>query len=92
MPQSETNSGCKPTAINLIINLKLTILDKNFEKIYEIAEGEGWEVSHTVCQGEISFEFSKLSPAGQDFCFTRDVDYDDDEDNVFAELRDAVYS
>ena len=66
-------------------------MDKKFEKIYEIAEREGWEVSHTVCQGEISFEFSKLSPAGQDFCFTRDVDYEDDEDYVFAELRDAVY-
>ena len=66
-------------------------MDKKFEKIYEIAERKGWEVSHTVCQGEISFEFSKSSPAGQDFCFTRDVDYEDDEDYVFAELRDAVY-
>lgn len=66
-------------------------MDKRFEKIYEIAEREGWAVSHTVCQGEISFEFSKFSPAGQDFCFTRDVDYEDDEDYVFAELRDAVY-
>ena len=66
-------------------------MDKKFEKIYEIAEREGWAVSHTVCQGEISFEFSKLSPAGQDFCFTRDVDYDDDEDYVFEELRVAVY-
>ena len=66
-------------------------MDKKFEKIYEIAEREGWAVSHTVCQGEISFEFSKLSPAGQDFCFTRDVDYEDDEDYVFSELRDAVY-
>ena len=66
-------------------------MDKKFEKIYEIAEREGWEVSHTVCQGEISFEFSKLSPAGQDFYFTRDVDYEDDEYYVFAELRDAVY-
>lgn len=66
-------------------------MNKKIEKIYEIAEREGWEVSHTVCQGEISFEFSKLSPAGQDFCFTRDVDYEDDEDYVFSELRDAVY-
>lgn len=66
-------------------------MDKRFEKIYEIAEREGWAVSHTVCQGEISFEFSKLSPAGQDFYFTRDVDYEDDEDYVFSELRDAVY-
>ena len=66
-------------------------MDKKFERIYEIAEREGWSVSHTVCQGEISFEFSKLSPAGQDFCFTRDVDYEDDEDYVFSELRDAVY-
>ena len=66
-------------------------MDKKIEKIYEIAEREGWAVSHTVCQGEISFEFSKLSPAGQDFCFTRDVDYEDDEDYVFEELRDAVY-
>lgn len=66
-------------------------MDKRFEKINEIAESEGWEVSHTVFQGEISFEFSKLSPAGQDFCFTRDVDYEDDEDYVLSELRDAVY-
>lgn len=66
-------------------------MDKKFEKIYEIAESEGWVVSHTVCQGEISFEFSKLSPAGQDFYFTRDVDYEDDEDYVFSELRDAVF-
>lgn len=66
-------------------------MDKKFEKIYEVAEREGWAVSHTVCQGEISFEFSKLSPAGQDFHFTRDVDYEDDEDYVFSELRDAVY-
>ena len=66
-------------------------MDKKFEKIYEIAEREGWAVSHTVCQGEILFEFSKLSPAGQDFNFTRDVDFEDDEDYVFSELRDAVY-
>lgn len=66
-------------------------MNEKFEKIYEIAEREGWTVSHTVCQGEISFEFSKLSPAGQDFNFTRDVDYEDDEDYVFSELRDAVY-
>lgn len=66
-------------------------MNKKFKKIYEIAEREGWAVSHTVCQGEISFEFSKLSPTGQDFCFTRDVDYEDDEDDVFAELKDAVY-
>ena len=66
-------------------------MNKKFEKIYEISEREGWELSHTVCQGEISFEFSKSSPAGQDFCFTRDVDYEDDEDYVFSELRDAVY-
>ena len=66
-------------------------MNERFEKIYEIAESEGWAVSHTVCQGEISFEFSKFSPAGQDFCFTGDVDYEDDEDYVFSELRDAVY-
>ena len=64
-------------------------MNERFEKIYEIAEREGWAVSHTVCQGEISFEFSKLSPAGQDFCFTRDVDYEDDEDYVLNEEEET---
>lgn len=66
-------------------------MDKKFEKIYEIAESEGWAVSHTVCQGEISFEFSKLSPAGQDFYFEVSVPNEEDEDTFYENVADAIY-
>lgn len=66
-------------------------MDKRFEKIYKIAEREGWAVSHTVCQGEISFEFSKLSPAGQDFYFQVDVPNEEDEDTFYENVADAIY-
>ncbi|MBQ0073187.1 MAG: hypothetical protein KBT34_03230 [Prevotella sp.] len=67
-------------------------MNERFEKIYEIAEREGWTVSHEFNSiMEVEFTFSKKSPAGQDFSFTIDVEDDDEEDYVFAELRVAVY-
>lgn len=67
-------------------------MNERFEKIYEIAEREGWTVSHDFNSiMKVEFEFSKKSPAGQDFNFTTGVDDDDDEDYVLAELCKEVY-
>lgn len=49
-----------------MFNLKLTIMDKKFEKIYEIAEREGWQVDCEYSDEKekmVSFSFEKYSPA-----------------------------
>ena len=69
-------------------------MNKKFEKIYEIAEREGWEVdSYYVDEKEtnICFQFSKYSPAGQDFYFEVSVPNEDNEDIVFDYFKNAIY-
>lgn len=69
-------------------------MDKKFEKIYEIAKSEGWEVDYSYTdekETEIRFSFSKFSPAGQDFYFQVDVPNEEDEDTFYNNVADAIY-
>ena len=69
-------------------------MDKRFEKIYEIAEREGWKVdSYYVGELElkVAFSFEKYSPAGRDFVFEVCVRNEVYEDLVFEYLKNAVY-
>ena len=69
-------------------------MDKKFEKIYEIAEREGWEVDCCYVgekETEVCFSFSKFSPAGKDFYFSVSVPNEDDEDIFYNNVADAIY-
>ena len=69
-------------------------MDKKFEKIYEIAESEGWKVDYEYTdekETNICFQFGKYSPAGQDFYFEVCVRNEKDEDIVFDYLKNAIY-
>ena len=69
-------------------------MDKKFEKIYEIAEREGWKVDYEYTdekETNICFQFGKYSPAGQDFYFEVCVRNEEDEDIVFYYLNHAIY-
>ena len=69
-------------------------MDKKFEKIYEIAEREGWKVdSYYVGELDlkVAFSFEKYSPAGRDFVFEVCVRNEVYEDLVFEYLKHAVY-
>ena len=69
-------------------------MDKRFEKIYEIAEREGWQVdSYYVDEKEtmVNFSFEKYSPAGQDFYFEVSVPNENDEDIFYNNVADAIY-
>ena len=69
-------------------------MDKRFEKIYEIAEREGWQVDSYYVgekETEVTFSFEKYSPAGQDFYFSVSVPNDDDEDIFYNNVADAIY-
>lgn len=69
-------------------------MDKRFEKIYEIAEREGWKVdSYYVGELElkVAFSFEKYSPAGRDFVFEVCVRNEVYEDLVLEYLKHAVY-
>lgn len=69
-------------------------MDKRFEKIYEIAEREGWQVDcYYVDEKEtkVTFSFEKYSPAGQDFYFEVSVPNEDDEDIFYNNVSDAIY-
>ena len=69
-------------------------MDKKFEKIYEIAEREGWKVDYSYTgekETEIMFSFEKYSPAGRDFCFEVSVPNEEDEDIVFDYFKNAIY-
>ena len=68
-------------------------MDKKFEKIYEIAEREGWAVSHHYeSETIVYFLFSKFSPLGKDFNVEITVDDDqEDEDFVYENVCNAVY-
>ena len=75
-----------------INQLKLTIMDKKFEKIYEIAEREGWQVDSYYVDNKtkVCFSFEKYSPAGQDFYFEVSVPNEDDEYNLYYNVADAI--
>ena len=69
-------------------------MDKKFEKIYEIAEREGWKVDYEYTdekETEICFSFNKYSPAGRDFYFEVFVPNDEDEDAFCYNVRHAIY-
>ena len=68
-------------------------MNKKFEKIYEIAESEGWQVDSYYVdeeETEIIFSFEKYSPAGRDFCFEVSVPNDEDEDVIYENVADAI--
>ena len=68
-------------------------MDKRFEKIYEIAEREGWKVDYCYVdeqETEVTFSFEKYSPAGQDFYFEVSVQNEDDEDTFYENVAEAI--
>ena len=70
-------------------------MEKRFEKIYEIAEREGWKVDYSYTDEKetmVSFSFEKFSPAGRDFCFEVSVPNEDDEDTFCENVADAIYT
>ena len=70
-------------------------MDKKFEKIYEIAEREGWKVDYSYTdekETEIIFSFEKFSPAGRDFVFEVCVPNDEDEYVIYDSVADAIYT
>ena len=70
-------------------------MDKRFEKIYEIAEREGWKVDYSYTdekETDIIFSFEKYSPAGRDFCFEVCVPNDEDEYVIYDSVADAIYT
>ena len=68
-------------------------MDKKFEKIYEIAEREGWQADcyYVNKKTELCVSFEKYSPAGQDFYFSVSVPNEDDEDILYNNVADAIY-
>ena len=70
-------------------------MDKKFEKIYEIAESEGWQVDYSYTDEKetmVSFSFEKYSPAGRDFYFEVSVPNDKDEYVIYRSVADAIYT
>ena len=70
-------------------------MNKKFEKIYEIAESEGWQVDSYYVdeeETEIIFSFEKYSPAGRDFYFEVSVPNDEDEYVIYRSVADAIYT
>ena len=70
-------------------------MNKKIEKIYEIAEREGWQVdSYYVDEQktEVAFSFEKYSPAGRDFYFEVSVQNDEDEYVIYDSVADAIYT
>ena len=68
-------------------------MDKKFEKIYEIAERNGWQADcyYADNKTKVCFSFEKYSPAGQDFYFSVSVPNEDDEDIFYNNVADAIY-
>ena len=68
-------------------------MDKRFEKIYEIAERNGWQADCYYVENEtkVCFSFEKYSPAGQDFYFEVSVPNEEDEDIFYDNVADAIY-
>ena len=78
-----------------MFNLKLTIMDKKFEKICRIANSEGWTVDYSYTdekETDVIFSFEKYSPAGRDFCFEVSVPNEDDEYTLYYNVADAIYT
>ena len=78
-----------------INHLNFTIMDKKFEKIYEIAQSEGWQVDYSYTDEKetmVSFSFQKYSPAGRDFVFEICVPNEDDEYTLYYNVADAIYT
>ena len=70
-------------------------MDKKIEKIYEIAESEGWQVDSYYVdeeETEIIFSFEKYSPAGRDFYFEVSVPNDEDEYVIYRSVADSIYT
>ena len=70
-------------------------MDKRFEKIYEVAQSEGWTVDYCYVdeeETEIIFSFEKYSPAGRDFYFEVSVPNDEDEYVIYRSVADAIYT
>ena len=70
-------------------------MNKKFEKIYEIAQSEGWNVDYCYVdeeETEIIFSFEKYSPAGRDFYFEVSVPNDEDEYVIYRSVADAIYT
>ena len=70
-------------------------MNKKFEKIYEIAESEGWQVDYSYTdekETEIIFSFEKYSPAGRDLSFEVCVPNDEDEYVIYRSVADAIYT
>ena len=70
-------------------------MNKKFEKIYEIAEREGWKVDYSYTdekETEVNFSFEKYSPAGRDFVFEICVRNEDDEYTFCENVADAIYT
>ena len=70
-------------------------MDKKFEKIYEIAEREGWKVDYSYTDENetmVIFSFEKYSPAGRDFYFEVYVPNDEDEYVIYDSVADAIYT
>ena len=68
-------------------------MDKKFEKIYEIAEREGWKVDYSYTdekETDIIFSFEKYSPAGRDFYFEVSVPNKEDEDTFYENVAEAI--
>ena len=67
-------------------------MDKRFEKIYEIAERNGWQADcyYVNNETEVCFSFEKYSPAGQDFYFEVSVRNEEDEDIVYNNVAEAI--
>ena len=68
-------------------------MEKRFEKIYEIAQSEGWQVDYSYTDEKetmVSFSFEKYSPAGSDFCFEVCVQNEDDEYSLYYNVADAI--
>ena len=70
-------------------------MNERFEKIYEIAEREGWKVDYIYVdekETELYFTFENYSPAGHDFWFDVKVaNESEDEDVVFDNVKHAIY-
>ena len=70
-------------------------MNEKFEKIYEIAEREGWQVSCEYSdekETDIMFSFQKYSPAGRDFGFEVCVPNDEDRYVIYDSVADAIYT
>lgn len=68
-------------------------MDKRFEKIYQIAESEGWQVDSYYVgeqEAEVTFSFENYSPAGRDLSFEVCVPNDEDEDVIYENVADAI--